>query len=474
MTTPSISATSEAITMSNGDLTLTFNRNFGGAPLNWKNKNNVSLVSPFAGEGCQVVYDMGQDGTQATCNGPTQNPVAKLFDSFSDPYAYYLSETSIGRAWNGLPIAHYQTSGIIPGFWASLEKIDDSVPPDPRGPMGWCTLYNNFLNLPTTVFTGVGVPLIFAPRGPVTSGMILLGDEIKQFYNPGTPWNQAYTKYKDGRVAWRCRINLKDAGTDAIAGIFFRKEVPQGTADINTLYAAHGYQLNFNKQGVVQLVKDNFTVLWNSPKNYKTELNSTNGLPVQIRTHYDDTNRVQILINGQLVAEIIALDYRFDGTGCFAQTSSGRIYFSDREVFDLNVVMTAAWFAYPDRITSVLGVTANSVPMYRTQLPVCFIDFPIRQMWEVKDVDGVVYKNDQNIPWQIAPNLLPTSKVKSFWIGQDAGAGIGALLERCPANGHMLITKDTFAINSLPFSANTAPVTIGEEEVVTHYRSTRW
>jgi hypothetical protein len=475
MSNPTISATADKVTLSNGDLTLAFDRRFGGAPLEWANKQGTQLVSSFPGEGAQVVYDTGNDGTQASANGLTLNPVAELFDAASNKYSYYLAETSIGRAWDGVPLVHYQTSGIIPMFWASLEKIDDCVPPDPRGPMGWNTQYNNFLNLPAYVFTGPGVPLIFAPRGPVTSGMMLIGDEIVQFYNPGVIWNKAYTKIKNGRFAWRCNVSLKEAGADAIAGIIIRKEVPQApTANINDLYSAHGYQLNFNKQGGVQLVKDNAIALWTSPKSYKDQLNSSAGLAVDIRTHYADTDKVDIWLGGQLVATVAGLTYRYESFGCFAQTTSGRIYFLNREPFDLNVIMTSAWFAYPDRITSVLGVQCDSVPMYRLNLPVLFAAPPIRSMWEIKEPDGQVWHNGQQIPWQIAPGLLPVDHVKSIWIGQQNGAGVGAQIAHCNVAGHMGISINEFAINPLPFSANTAPVTIDEAEVIMHYRSTRW
>lgn len=474
MSAPVITATDRYVSMSNGDLTLTFDRLFGGAPLTWLNPAKVSLVNPFPGEGVNIVFETGNDGTQASADGLTTNQVAKVFDPATDRLSYYLAETSLGRAWNGIPIAHYQVSGILPFFWASLEKIDDSVPPDPRGPMGWNTQYNNFLNLPVSTFSQPGIPLIFAPRGAVTSGMMLIGDEIKQFYNPQTPWNSAYTKIKRGRFATRMKVSLGMAGADAIAGIIIRKQVPTGaTANINDLYAAPSYQLNFNKGGGVQLVRDNSQVLWSATKNFSKELNSSEGLAVEIRTHYDSAEIIDIYLNGAFVVTVSGLTYQYESFGCFAQTTSGQIRFTYREFFDLNVVITSAWFAYPDRITSVLGVSADSIPMYRLNLPVLFANPAIRQGWEVKQPDGTVWHNGQVIPWEIAPGILPVNQIASLWLG-GAKNGVGAAIQSCSPNGHIGISPNEFAINPLPYSANYAPVIVDEDEVVIHYRSTRW
>lgn len=474
MSSPKLSKSGSIVTMDNGDLSIGFDENFGGAALHWKNSKGVQLVNPFPGEGCNVVFDTGNDGTQASADGLTPNYVGQLYETGSR-WAYYLAETSIGRAWQGVDMAHYQASGILPFFWASLEKIDDSVPLDARGPMAWNTQYNNFLNLAPATFTSPGVPLIFAPRGPVTSGMILIGDEIKQFYSPGTPWNQAFTKIRGGRFAARFHVSVKEAGNDAIAGFIIRKDVPLGAnANINDLYAAKGYQLNFNKVGGVQLVKDNAVVLWTSPKTYKNELNSTVGLIVELRTSYTDSTKMEIYLGGVLVTTITGLTYNYEAFGCFAQTTSGKIIFTYREVFDLNVVMTSAWFAYTDHFTSALGICALDIPLYRIAAPVIFVATPLRQMWEVKEPNGTVWNNTQNIPWQIAPGLLPVDHVKSIWIGQQSGSGIGALIEHCPIDGHIGIDINQFTINPLPYSANFSPVIVDQKEVVVHYKSTRW
>lgn len=474
MSSPKLSKSGTIVTLDNGDLAIGFDENFGGCALHWKNKNGVVLVNPFPGEGCNMVFDTGQDGTLASSDGLTANPVATLYESGSR-FAYYMAETSIGRAWQGVDMAHYQTSGIIPFFWASLDKIDDSVPPDPRGLNPWNTQYNNFLNLPISVFTSFGVPLIFAPRGAVTSGIILLGDEIKNFYSPGTPWNQAFAKIRRGRFAARFRVSTKDAGADAIAGFVIRKDVPlQPGANVHDLYAAKGYQLNFNKAGAAQFVKDNAILLWNSPKLYKAELNSSNGLTVELRTHYADPTKLDIYLNNILVTTVAGLVYEHEAFGCFAQASSGQIRFTYREVFDLNVVVTNAWFAYSDHFTSALGVSALDIPLYRIAAPVCFMSPPIRQMWEVKEPNGTVWNNTQNIPWQIAPGLLPVDHVKSIWIGQQNGAGLGTMIEHCPIDGHIGIDINQFTINPLPYSANFTPVIVDTKEVVAHYKSTRW
>lgn len=474
MSSPKISKAGSIVTMDNGDLSIGFDENFGGAALHWKNSKGVQLVNPFPGEGVNVVFDTGNDGTQASADGLTVNPVATLYEQ-SSRWAYYLAETSIGRAWQGVDMAHYQASGILPFFWASLEKIDDSVPPDPRGPMGWNTQYNNFLNLPSATFSSPGIPLIFAPRGKVTSGMMLIGDEIKQFYNPSTPWNEAFTKIRGGRFAARFHVSLSEAGGDAIAGFIIRKDVPLApTANINDLYAAKGYQLNFNKSGGVQLVKDNAIVLWTSPKAYKSEINSTTGLVVELRTNYTDPTKLEIYLSNLLVASISGLDYTYEAFGAFAQTTSGKIVFTYREVFDLNIVMTSAWFAYSDHFTSALGISALDIPLYRIAAPVLFVATPLRQMWEVKEPNGTVWNNTQNIPWQIAPGLLPVDHVKSIWIGQQSGSGVGALIEHCPIDGHIGIGLNQFTINPLPYSANFSPVIVDQKEVVVHYKSTRW
>lgn len=460
--------------LTNADLTLYFDRRFGGAPLRWLNGSNVDLVSTFPGEACNVVYDTGNDGTQASSDGLTQNTISRMFVTAYDKYAYYLGERLLETSSLATVEAGYSVDGLIPFFWASLEAIDDCIPTDPRGPNGWNTQYNNFLGLPPSTFSSPGVPLIFARRGPVTSGMILIGDEIKQTYSPGTPWNQAYTKIHAGNFACRFKVSLLNASSDAIAGLIIRKQVPVGTANINTLYAANGYQLNFNKQGTVQLVRNNTTVIWTSPKNYGPILNTSTGLSVEVRTHKDDNTKIDIYLNDVFV-NTATLNYTYEAFGFFAACLTGKITFTYREFFDCNVLMKTTWNAANGYIQSTLGLYClTTTPMYRTNLPVLFMTPALRQWWEVKDFDDHVWTMHDTIPWAIAPGLLPTDHIKSVWIGTEEGAGIGMQIESDMLDGHIGISPTAVAFNILPYSANTSPVDVNTVEVVLKYKSSRW
>lgn len=472
------------VTLRNNNLRIQFDRNFGGAALHWNAMpSGVQLVNPFPGEACNLVYDTGNDGTQASPDGLTSNYITPI-DEDHEYTRYYGLETCLQKSWGDTGTCRYSTAGYLPYFWASLERVDDCIPPDPRGDHGWNTQYHNFLNLPASVFSNPGVPLVFAARPGVPSGMILIGDEIKQYYIPSTPWNQAYCKIKNGNAAMSVNVNMRLASEDAVAGIIFRKQVPSHLgADINALYQSPGYQLNINKQGGMAFVKDNVEVLWSKPPAFGDLLNGLAGLNVEIRSTPDSmADSAYIYVNNQFVG-IAPLAYKFDAMGLFASCSSGQIWFNYRRPFDLNVIGRSSFNAYDDKMSMYFSVETedgSTIPFYRTNLPVIFLDYAIRKGYTVKNKAGAKYSDlsPNFADLETAPGVLDTTKVSSIWIGtDDRSAGLyfsGIAFGKTPnvtGRPHIGISKNHIAFNALGFEANNVPEAISKASMSCWVRS---
>lgn len=463
--------------------TMEFNGDFGGAPLAWFN-NGVPVTNPMAGEGVQIVYDTGQDGTQAGATGLDPYPIAQFDRPETFKYAYYGHET-LAAIVNKQAV--YETSSFLPYFWVSLESSDDAHPKSPY-PFRWSTYYNDVLNLGFNGYHLPGVPVFFAgtPQTPVD--ILLIGDEIVAYYQPTAPWYAHVNKIPGGRFAFKGRVVMKYAGWDAVAGILLRKKPNlNSAADVWSVFSSPGQHLNINKQGTVQLLS-NGAAIWTLPQQYwaamKTKLDSDAGLKVEVRTHNWASESMEIYLDDVLYTTVSAPIYG-EVFGLLGAGTSGRIGFYDRQFVDVGTKCTSRWESTPQGTMkgtlSVYRVAAPLVtPIYRINLPVAFTAENIRQSvfvwdqnWNALNAAALQTK----FPDGWVPFVDGVWRAKALWNGNSAGTlGVWTkILSPVPENGHLIIAPSVQGLSSIPYSANFDPVPFsGEQIVVETAPSIRW
>ena len=427
---------------------------WGGAPLEVTNlKNGVVTSNPMAGEGFQVVWDSGQDPTQASATGIDSYPLG-------DPY--YAREEAFVVDGNGRE-ALYQVGGIAPYFWGSYEPLDDCIPPDGDKDHGWSTRYHNHLGLPESHYMQNGLPIYFAPKPGVQSGILLLGDEIIGTYYPAYRWHQRVCKTAGGSISFRMRISFKDAPNDGVAGVYFKlKHDYDGSDSMHSVYAAPKCALYVNKFGGVNFYNNGPTF---SLQTTAASQNSDAGMLLEVRSYSDGT--LNIFVDGKYKGTYTA-GYKGEAFGLFGTCSSGRIKFHYREVFDAGTLFSAQYRSTPrntlwQQLTVYRAWPPYELKMYRLNLPVAFTNPSIRQA---------------SYAW--TPNKEETGGIVSFagtravYAGRrDGSAGLFCRLHSYSSEpgylGHIGLDPAHIAVNNLTYGANFTP-----EEMSGHTTITEW
>ena len=441
------------------------NRLFGGAPLHWYKRSagvELPLVWEHAGAGCNLVFDTGQDGTHASATGMDWYPVARYDTPSTWPLSYYAQEIEFN------PVAkRYITESFAPYFWTSQDPIDDLLPPDPRGDHRWSMKYHDILNKGPGGYDTFGAPIFFAGTGRVPSGIILLGDEIRNIYKPNLPWGERIAKLPAGRFALKCRVCLQKAGADAVASFMLRRSGPFTAAmNIHNVWASPGLFVNINKAGLLQVTR-NGVVIFQTQVNHAA-LNSAAGVWIEIKTE-NQNNNVQIIADNQ---------YRgsFSDTspgeyfGLFASCTSGVVEFSHRNFIDVGF---RCRFEYQVTARNTLRMKQSiqrvappwSVATYRLQMPVIFLHKDAIQ-------GGHYYDKQKQLRQVPASQMVQLNQVSSFWIGRtDRSRGLFCkIITNSGGNaGHLLLQHHVAALNPLSFNANITP-----EYVQSHVMETEW
>jgi hypothetical protein len=458
---PKLTRNGTQVELTQPGMKVSFSTLHGGAPLNVINtKLNIPVVSNHPGEGWQVVWDSGQDGTQASATGVDGYPIHTLGTSGDE---YYAREEAFLPDKDGHE-ALYQVGGPAPYFWISQEAIDDCIPPHPSGkPSGWCTPYNNFINLPASSFNTFGTPIYFAPRGEVKSGIILLGDEIAGTYNSALPWNLRVATIEGGKLAFKIRIDLSEAPPDVIAGVYFRKpDLYSATDTQDAVYNAPGSTIYINKAGGVDYFdnKKVFHVRSSSPSQQLT---------LEVRSSLTSSD-IQIFIDGTFCGTFPS-SYAGGAIGLYCQCSSGKVKFDNRNIFDIGTNLTAQYRS-TSRDTLWQALTVSRVcapyyaPMYRLNLPVCFIDPSIREQFRTWNFAGGCSIVDSD-----SSGIFPLSQVKAFYAGRkDGKAGMFCRIHSYTGqSGHIGISRNNAAISALSFNANFSPEMMTAHAVISEW-----
>ncbi|MEM7477172.1 MAG: right-handed parallel beta-helix repeat-containing protein [Planctomycetota bacterium] len=321
-----------------GDHEVYFDTLYGGTPTTYA-RDGRNVIASFPGLGFGGNINTGQDGTQASANGIAFNPIAQLNDPETTAlYNYYGRETELIE--NADQSVSYTVRGFMPNFWQSHEMRDDAIPTFPGvTDHNWITVYHDRGDA-AAVRNDPTVPVIFEGSADQPIGYNFIGNELLA---DSLPWNQRLFSIPEGRVAFKTNVSLTGAGDDAWAGIRFRSQVPTyGAADIHDAYQADGYSLNVNKFGDLQLLRQQGGVsnaMWTgSLANLKgADVNQPGGVVLEVRTHNGQPGWMQILVNGQAVAELNDTQPILgEHNGLVASTTDGRIRFGNREFFDVS------------------------------------------------------------------------------------------------------------------------------------------
>ncbi len=476
------------VVMQTGTTLVKFDSLQGGTPLSWISSGQ-SLVSSHPGAGMSIVWNSGQDPTQASANGPDQFPIARLNDPGTSHFAYYARETLFAPPTIGNANSTYEVTGFAPFFWISHEGRDDAIPTVPgQTDHGWRTQYHN----PSGRYTpqdlsAAGVPIWFEGRPGNASGILLVGNEM---VGTEVPWNQRLTPISEGRFAMQVRVHLNEAAPDAFASIMFRRQMPtSGAADIHSAYRAPGYSLNLNKQGVIEIQRSDGSgaapqSVWSSRVS-AAQASSAAGVQLELRTQNWDQRLVEVWANGvKLGTYSDPSPILGEHFGLFAQSSSGRVKFSERHVYDVGVEFVSRYTARPNGVIEADLQMRNAPGVSSTH-----------QLYRASTtayLDQNSFPNDQRRTWFYDSNgqmfqregitvgaLQGPGTASAIWAGNQEGTkGLFLKPTRFEINGlpsaqpHALAQSAAvnnefiIAVNPLPVAANSQPVAVNSWRTV--------
>lgn len=453
-----------------------FDTLYGGTPTTYA-RDGQNVIASFAGLGFGGNVNTGQDGTQASANGIAFNPIAQLNDPETTAlYNYYGRETGISENPDGS--VSYTVRGFMPNYWQSHEMRDDAIPMFPgAADHNWLTLYHNQGDA-QSITGDPTVPVIFVGTTEQPIGYNFLGNEL---LSDSLPWNQRLFSIPDGRVVFKTNISLVAAGADAWAGIRFRTQLPEsGHATIHDAYQADGYSLNVNKAGDIQLLRQQNaiqTLLWSSNLNQHGgfDVNSVGGVSLEVRTHNGQPGWMQILMNGQAVAEVTdSAPLLGEHNGVVASTTEGRIRFGNREFYDVGYEHQTTYRLQPDgkldldMIVQLAEGVVSPRFFYRagqhTYVNPNLFEADDREFWG-ESLEGRVTGSTI-----LTQRVLPSpGGLTSLWVGNKAGdLGLSSMVLESTADGEladgvhalMQIGDGVMALhlNALPISASPQPI----------------
>ncbi len=457
------SADKRYVTFNHGTFNVGFDTLYGGAPLDVRYQGR-RIIHNHAGEGFQFTIETGQDSTQAGANGVDPFPIARLIDpsAIAARLGYFAREVELTKT-------KYTVRGFFPFFWYSFDPMDDFIPKATPAQTGWRTMYSRG-SFPESAFYNFGVPIWFESSITRPAGIFMVGNEMAQSDE------DPMVRIREGRVAFKVRVSLAEASADAFAGVIYRKSLqgrPSTTMD--ECYSAPGYMLLVNKAGGVQVLGPR-GLLWDGGVQplAKNTVNK-NGVLIEIRTHNAFPSHQEVWIENQLVKVI---DAKLDPApalgpyiGVIASCNTGRIRFSERQVFDVSMETEATYLTRSDGgLQSLLTVrnapfVTSKMTLYRVN-HVAFLDHTPAS----SDLRAI--RGDDEIPLTESgaylPRLFaPNRNSLSLWAGrrdQTQGLACDPLLatvdgQHSPGAHGLLATPPAILhLNALPLSANDAPI----------------
>lgn len=410
------------VVLKSNTFALRFFPEWGGCPREFWSEPFPRLTNPYPGSAASLASDRGQDPTQASSDGETPNPIARIGDAASTlKYNYYGRETMF------LPNeCIYGINLFMPDFWLSHEAMDDFIPVS-NGDHGWRTAYSPGI-YSSTWKTPSSRVIFDGPRCPDGFGVFLPGNQLKREYS----WNDV-AHYPEGRFAGKTLVSFYNNNQNSVGGLIFRKDkTDYFPPTAFALYAAAGYSFTVNsqKKWTFSKTNPNGTITYTkegaltAPEALK--LYSNNGLELEVRTHNGLPGYIELYIEGRqvYVTNDTALPPTGNGSLCgLYANSKGVIQFDKRRFFDVSTEGQVYYKALDNKtiqqklcIRKVPG--ADSIPAYLSRAGFgVFMDqntFPtnarftygIRENGAKEDIDG---------------KLIYLDQYKSFWVGNEEG-----------------------------------------------------
>lgn len=388
------------VVLTSGDSDIRYFCAWGGTPLEfWRRGHRGPITNRYPGSGVSVNWEVGQDPTQATADGPNKNPICRFGAPETSKYNYYTRESLFSET------GMYGVSGFAPDFWLGVEDIDNYVP----AYSAWKTDH-----VGTMSFTG---------NSSMPSGIICPGNEMES--------GQTFRRYPKGRIAFKTQLIIPPS--NSIAGFLFRKSISYPNPTKDEFYHANGYHLLFNSGGSWALLRK-FAGVEVPIANglLKRDLASAlrrQGIQVEVRTNNVLPGSIEVLINDSRIALVDdVLPILGEGFGLLAQTSSGTISFAARQVWDLSTSFESLYQSLGDGTFRVSLTIRNIEPreMYRANTPGFFLNndpaiFPER-----------CCKVSDGSQWVEGEGFHKVSDWKAFFCGDLSGAlGIHVSDIRC-------------------------------------------
>lgn len=437
-----------------------FDTEYGGTPL-YMYQNDVLVTDPYGGAGSSIMWDTGQDSTQATGNGPEPYPIATFDNPSSWPLSYYAHEFLYNDD-NTNGRVSYGVRGFAPFFWVSLEEIDDEILLNSQGRHGWSTFYNTNGRPLEDFGIPMGQPIYFDSKQGLTSGLFMLGDELVKLYRPDAPIEERLCKVPNGALAFKVHIFFNDASPDAFAGIHFRKEIPNGEINQDTVFAANGLELYANKIGGIAL-HQNGNIIWSG---LEETIVSRGYADIEVKTHNWNLNLIEIYVNGKHQTNI-ELQTPATGplVGLFAYTAPDtNVRFGRRYFTDLNSLFEVIYTGRADGWLEIFAKikALNDVPVYRANMPAIF---PSR------DIAPLTPRVFDKSGHEISPSFIVELDEHTLWLGTENGDnGVCCkVLSQIPGShaGLFHVPPAALMINPLTLQNNIHPVIIDANGPIT-------
>lgn len=429
--------------------TIVFDKFFGCTPLEWfweDGGKKTLLTNSFSGSGCSMVCNNGQDMTQATANGTTPNP-AFSSKEVKDPRVttYELNNVALSVT----------AGGVFPVFVLSTEAREDVIYRVADGiDHGWCLPYFP-QSIDPSWFGGEGAPIFFRPKDGVSSGILMIGDELKDVSKSHLErlWCSQST---DCGLASRITFN----GGPGFAGLLLLDVQGEGVSQ-DIPYNSCGYRAYINTEGALDLWRNQVLVArrFVGAGPHSIALGITG-------------NAVDISINGQGWIRYVDADpIPVKHMGFFA--SGAEVEFRHRKPFDSSVRLEATYFA--DELGFGSSYVAQSLIDNTPLSGVKWLNMP------------ALFMNQENFPvedrvvakltpqgWKQINDLEDGLHEQAFVIGARNGLQIRVDTKSSTRGGHVLgqrCTKDgEFVLHLNPLR----PMGQGEEFLECARVDARW
>lgn len=471
------------------NITLRSFHQWGGCPLEfWSEPNPGPLTNPFPGSAINPTCEVGQDPTQASSDGMTMNPIARIGNTASIiRNNYYIREVA---PWSP---TKYRIQGFFPIFWLSHESIDDVIVPLPLGlDDGWRTRYRpgNFGAVLQQTPTAIYLESTAGNRN--IGGYFAPGNELLSTQQ--NLWPDRLFTIPDGRMAARITVSLANAfGDGTSAGFAFRKIIPRLCSDVDYVTHSQGYLFRVTKTGVWELIGGaipDTRISYGKLNSTEKKLLSTTGLELELRTHNGIPGHVELYIANRLVFMADNLSVRGGGFFLYGKCGSGFVCFDQKRLYDVSINSLVSYEPLPNAtirysVKFEIVPEAQPRPFYRANMNFFMSPtiFPIADRSTGYELPDGTFVEQAGVTGMELP---PLGEIKSLWIGNKAGTiGLSATPVAMKVDGQdTLLTGNAHAqvqkqgannefvmgINALDIGNNSSPRPCNDLELVVDIR----